>query len=115
MAVIHGVPSTVVVSGDSAGPDGVTWLNEGIKALSTPVILPAAAELQIITSITIYQITLIFTEATAWNPAFSTDNTIADFTLPFAFPLDIQRMLTVLDATCGGSLMHATRMQKPPQ
>lgn len=85
------MPSTVIVAGDSAGPDGVTWLNEGIKALTPPVILPAAAELEIITAISLYQLTLIFTEATAWAPAFSTDNTIADFTLPFAFPLDITR------------------------
>lgn len=36
---IHGIPSTLVVRGDTAGPLDVTWLNAGIKKLSIGVIL----------------------------------------------------------------------------
>lgn len=85
------MPVELTVAGTSAGPPGVSWLSNGIQALKVPVVFPAAANLQIILSITIYQLTLMFTEATTWDPAFSTDNTVAAFTLPFAFPLDIQR------------------------
>lgn len=87
--VVHGIPATVLVAGDFAGPSNVQWLNEGIKALQIPVVFPAAASLQIMMSITIQQMTLMFTEATAWNPACSTTNTLASFQFPFAFPLDI--------------------------
>ena len=86
---IHGQPSDVVVSGDYAGPAGVSWLNTGIKSLNTPVILPAAANLEIIKSITINQLSLFFTVATAYNPPFSTTGTTAAFQLPFAFPIDL--------------------------
>jgi hypothetical protein len=100
---IHGVPSQLVVHGDNAGPAGVTWLNEGIKALAIPVILPAAANLQIINAISIYQLSLFFTQATAYNPAFSTDNTVANFQLPFAFPLNIVQAATSITTVNGNT------------
>lgn len=39
---IHGVPSDLIVQGNSAGPSDCTWLNEGIKVLKIPVILVRA-------------------------------------------------------------------------
>ena len=50
--------------------------------------------MQIINSISIYQITLQFSQATAYDPAFSTDNTVAAFQLPFAFPIDLTALAT---------------------
>lgn len=36
---IHGVPSDLIVRGDTAGPADCTWLNEGIKKLAIAVVL----------------------------------------------------------------------------
>ena len=44
-------------------------------------------KLDVINSITINQMTLMFTEETAYSPSFSTNDTVALFQLPFAFPV----------------------------
>lgn len=36
---VHGIPSDLVVHGDTAGPADCTWLNEGIKQLQIAVVL----------------------------------------------------------------------------
>jgi hypothetical protein len=104
---VHGVPSDLVVHGDTAGPAECSWLNEGIKQLAIAVVLvslprrhvsleaililsllqPAAADLEVINSITLNSLTLMFSESEPWAPSFSTDNTVAKFQLPFAFPV----------------------------
>lgn len=111
-AFIHGIPTDLVVYGDSAGPTDCTWLNngshffyamirlcsvidfyhfQGIKKLAIAVVLPAA-QLSVINSITLNQLTLKFTETTAYSPAFTTDNTLAKFQLPFALPVSFTRV-----------------------
>ena len=60
---------------------------------------PAAANLQIINAITINALTLQFSQQNPWAPAFSTDNTVANFQLPFAFPVNI--IQTATDITAG--------------
>ncbi|KAL8277420.1 hypothetical protein RQP46_010142 [Phenoliferia psychrophenolica] len=85
-AFIHGVPVDLVVRGDYAGPSDVTWLNTGIQALAIAVILPGE-NLDIINSITLNELALQFTEDDPWAPSFSTENTVAAFQLPFAFPV----------------------------
>ncbi|EIW82896.1 hypothetical protein CONPUDRAFT_101346 [Coniophora puteana RWD-64-598 SS2] len=89
---IHGEDSQVSVQGDSAGPSDVTWLNEGIKALSVQTNLPNQGKLNIITSIDLEQLQLLFTEDTAYNPSTSSNATTAAFTLPFNFPVDITQL-----------------------
>lgn len=84
--------------GDTAGPADVTWLNQGIKLLEIPVVLPAAVNLQVINSITINTLSLFFSQEIPWAPAFSTDDTDAAFQLPFAFPLDIEQLGTTITA-----------------
>ncbi|KAJ7251753.1 hypothetical protein B0H12DRAFT_1234031 [Mycena haematopus] len=86
---VHGLDSNVIVNGVSAGPSDVTWLNEGITALSVAAVLPNAGPLQVIKSIDLNELQLMFTESTAYNPATTSTDTDAAFTLPFAFPLDI--------------------------
>jgi hypothetical protein len=109
---IHGVPSQLIVTGTNSGPADCVWLNEGIKKLSIPVILPAAVNLRVINSITINQMTLLFTPETSYNPAFSTSNTVAVFQLPFAFPVDIQQIQTTLTASDGTPLGSSAVMKR---
>ncbi|GAA5914535.1 uncharacterized protein JCM6883_003197 [Sporobolomyces salmoneus] len=107
---VHGVPSQLVVRGDYAGPSDCSWLNNGIKQLAIPVILPAAQNLQVINAITINRLTLQFSEENPWSPAFSTDDTVAAFSLPFAFPLDITNLASDITAGDPGS---ASRKRDP--
>ncbi|CAO1639236.1 unnamed protein product [Sympodiomycopsis kandeliae] len=79
----------VVVHGQNAGPADVSWLNDGIKVLAIDVVLPSQA-FQVIRRISINQLSLFFTTSTAWNPPTSSDQTVANFYLPFAFPVDIK-------------------------
>ncbi|KAJ7675082.1 hypothetical protein B0H17DRAFT_1161695 [Mycena rosella] len=92
---VHGLDSNVVVQGASAGPSDVTWLNDGIKALQVAAVLPNQGPLQVIKSINLNELKLMFTEGTAYSPLTTSTSTDAAFTLPFAFPLDI----TALDQT----------------
>lgn len=85
---VHNQATDVVVHGQSAGPAGVTWLQEGIKALVVTVSLPSQ-QFDVIRVVSINQLSLFFTTATAWNPSTSSSQTTANFYLPFAFPVDI--------------------------
>ncbi|WFD34248.1 hypothetical protein MCUN1_001085 [Malassezia cuniculi] len=89
--VVHGQSIPVTIKGLYAGPSEVTWLNEGIKALTTNASLPAM-HFTVLQSISMNQLTLDFTQQSFWwAPPSSTSNTRAAFAMPFAFPLDIQR------------------------
>ncbi|CDR88214.1 uncharacterized protein SPSC_03875 [Sporisorium scitamineum] len=81
----------VMVLGDYAGPDSVTWLNDGIKALAVRVSLPSQ-KFTVIRTISINQISLFFSTQNAWSPPTSSNNTQSEFFIPFAFPLDIQQV-----------------------
>jgi hypothetical protein len=70
----------------------VTWLNDGIKSLVVATVLPNQGVIQIIKSITLSQLSLMFTQATEWDPATSTSATTVAFQIPFAFPVDITSM-----------------------
>ncbi|GAA6027071.1 hypothetical protein JCM8097_006088 [Rhodosporidiobolus ruineniae] len=106
---VHGVPSQLVVHGDSAGPSDCQWLNDGIKSLAIPVVLPAAQNLQVINSIAINSLTLQFSDDNPWSPAFSTDDTVAAFSLPFAFPVDITSLASQIYAADSGSTSRRKR------
>lgn len=81
--------SQVTVYGAAAGPSDATWLNEGIRTLRVETSLPNTGKLNIIKSINLEQLSLMFTEATAYDPMTGSNLTTAAFTLPFAFPVDI--------------------------
>lgn len=86
---IHGLDSNITVQGANAGPSDVTWLNEGIQTLDIATTLPNRGKLNIIESITLEQLQLLFSDNTAYDPMTSSNATTAAFTLPFNFPIDI--------------------------
>lgn len=85
---VQNLNTNLTVNGVSAGPSDVAWLNNGIKALSVLVTLPAQ-DFQVIRLISLNQLALYFTVSTAWAPISDSSNTTANFFLPFAFPIDI--------------------------
>ncbi|KAI0773181.1 hypothetical protein BD413DRAFT_603560 [Trametes elegans] len=99
---IHAQDSNVIVHGDSAGPTDVTWLNEGIKSLKIETVLPNRGKLDIIKSISLNELDLRFTEATAFGPATSSDDTTAAFQLPFNFPINIVALEQNITVGSGG-------------
>ncbi|TFK54041.1 hypothetical protein OE88DRAFT_1732763 [Heliocybe sulcata] len=86
---IHGKNSDIVIQGQSAGPSDVTWLNEGIKSLEVASSLPNQGVLDIIKSITLNQMTLLFSEDAPYGPTSGSNSTDAAFQIPFAFPINI--------------------------
>ncbi|KAI9463679.1 hypothetical protein BJY52DRAFT_1404720 [Lactarius psammicola] len=100
---IHGLDSNVSVHGDSAGPGDATWLNEGIKSLVVETVLPNQGKLDIIKSIELNELDLRFTEGTAFEPATSSNDATAAFTLPFNFPVDIKALGENISVSAGGA------------
>ncbi|KAG2078952.1 hypothetical protein BDR04DRAFT_1124058 [Suillus decipiens] len=80
----------------------VTWLNEGIQTLQVVTSLPNKGKLDIIQSIDLEQLSLMFTEATAYDPMSGSNLTTAAFTLPFAFPIDITALAQNITAGYSG-------------
>lgn len=100
---IHGKSSDVTVNGDFAGPSSVSWLNEGIKELSLQTTLPARGVLDVIKSIDLNELKLLFTDDTAFSPSTSTNDATAAFQLPFAFPIDITQVGQTITANFQGT------------
>ncbi|KDQ27871.1 hypothetical protein PLEOSDRAFT_1112748 [Pleurotus ostreatus PC15] len=111
---LHGKDSNVVVHGASAGPSEVTWLNEGIKTLQVDTILPNRGPLDVIQSITLNELKLLFTQDTAYNPATSSSSTSAAFTLPFGFPLDITSLQQKIGISFNGQSFATLDLPKAP-
>ncbi|WFD30560.1 hypothetical protein MSPP1_001581 [Malassezia sp. CBS 17886] len=88
-SVVHGEAVPVEIRGAFAGPEEVTWLNEGIKSLSVKTELPPR-RFNVLKAVTLNQLSLFFNKDDQWNPKTFSSDTEAPFFLPFAFPLDIQ-------------------------
>ncbi|KAJ7209536.1 hypothetical protein GGX14DRAFT_451849 [Mycena pura] len=111
---VHGTDSAVVVQGTGAGPSSVTWLNDGIKALQVSTVLPNRGVLNIIKSIDLNELKLLFTEDTAFNPSTSSSSTDAAFTLPFAFPIDISALEQTITIGYKGASIAQLDIPKGP-
>ncbi|KAL0956087.1 hypothetical protein HGRIS_002255 [Hohenbuehelia grisea] len=111
---VHGKDSDVMVHGASAGSSDVTWLNEGIRSLVVGTVLPNQGPLSIIKSIDMKDLTLLFTEGTAYNPATTSKSTDAAFTLPFAFPLDITALEQTITVGFNGQSFAQLALPKAP-
>ncbi|KAG1726226.1 hypothetical protein EDB19DRAFT_232344, partial [Suillus lakei] len=94
--------SQVTVYGASAGPSDVAWLNEGIQTLQVATSLPNIGKLNIIQSINLEQLSLMFAETTAYDPMSGSNLTTAAFTLPFAFLVDITALAQNITAGYDG-------------
>jgi hypothetical protein len=78
------------------------------------VSLPAPQNLQVIKSITLEQLTLMFTPDTAYAPISSSNDATAAFQLPFAFPLDIVALSQTIDVSYKGTDMAQLMIPKGP-
>ncbi|KAF8160985.1 hypothetical protein B0H34DRAFT_699004 [Crassisporium funariophilum] len=111
---VQGKDSAVMVQGASAGSSDVSWLNEGIKALQVATILPNQGRQNIIQSITLNELSLFFSPQTAFDPITSSKSTDAAFTLPFAFPLDIQALQQTITVGSEGTDFAQLAIPKGP-
>ncbi|KAI8977823.1 hypothetical protein BD414DRAFT_466746 [Trametes punicea] len=111
---IHAKDSNVTVRGDSAGPAGVTWLNEAIKSLEVQTVLPNAGQINIIKSISLNELDLRFTQDTAFDPSTSSDDTTAAFQLPFNFPINIVALEQNITVGSGGQNFAELIVPKGP-
>ncbi|KAF9047294.1 hypothetical protein BJ165DRAFT_1464966 [Panaeolus papilionaceus] len=111
---VQGKDSDVVVQGASAGSGDVTWLNEGIKALSIATVLPNQGPQNLIKSITLNELSLIFSEQSPFSPMAGSKSTDAAFTLPFGFPLDISALEQTITINVGGNDIAQLAIPKGP-
>lgn len=68
------------------------WLNQAIKTLKIETSLPNQGVQTIITGVTLEQMSFMFTQDSAYSPAAGSNATIASFTIPFNFPIDITQV-----------------------
>ncbi|KAF9071074.1 hypothetical protein BDP27DRAFT_1419362 [Rhodocollybia butyracea] len=111
---VHGLDSDLMVVGASAGPSDVTWLNEAIQVLQIETSLPNQGVQNVIKSISLNELDLQFTEATAYNPSTSSNSTTAAFTIPFAFPIDIVALEQTINVASGGQTFAQLSIPKGP-
>lgn len=89
-------------------------MNDGIKVLKIETVLPNQGPLNIIDSININQMTMLFTDPTAYDPSTSSNSTDAAFQMPFGFPLDIQALQQNLTIGFQGSSIAQLIIPKSP-
>lgn len=77
-------------------------MNEGIQTLQVATSLPNQGKINIIKTISLGQLELIFTQDTAYGPMASSNATTAAFTLPFGFPVDIVSLEQNITVGYGG-------------
>ena len=92
----------------------VAWLNDGIKSLVVETVLPNRGTLDIIRSVELNELELRFTEGTAYNPAMSSNDATAVFTLPFNFPVDIKSLEQNISVSTGGAPFAELVIPKGP-
>lgn len=110
---VHNQNTALVVNGVYAGPSDVVWLNEGIKALSVVVQLPAQ-DFQVIRLVSIDQLSLFFTVPSAYGPSTDSSDTKANFFLPFAFPVDITQITGPFNAKYNNQQMAVLNIPPSP-
>jgi len=78
-------------------------LNEGIKTLRISTELPNQGKQEIIKSVALNEMTLLFEEDVAYRPPTSSKSTDAAFQIPFGFPLDIKAVAQNITVSFDGN------------
>ncbi|KAF9998936.1 hypothetical protein BGZ80_009159 [Entomortierella chlamydospora] len=93
MALNGGTPS-LIVKGQSVTPASgpVSWLSSAFTTLTMNVTLPSLGKQDIITGITLKNMTLDFTGGNPYSIMTSSDDIEATFHIPFSFPLSITQV-----------------------
>lgn len=89
---INGGVAPVIARGEAVtleNGDKISWLSQGIRALSINVPLQSAQSIGPIKSIEIDEFSIIFTEDQPWTPSAFSNRLKADIGLPFGFQLNI--------------------------
>lgn len=92
----------------------VTWLNEGIKSLHIAASLPNQGKLNIIQSIDLNDLSLMFSTNAPYSPITGSKATDAAFTLPFGFPIDIVALEQTLTLGYEGSAFGQLAIPRGP-
>lgn len=103
---INSVPSTVIGRGLSATrADGkvVTWLNDGITALTISIPFLPPTPINPIKGITIDYISLVYKEELPYNPDLFSNDLKGTIALPFGFSLNITQLATMLTIISDGA------------
>lgn len=89
-------------------------MNEGIKVLQVATVLPNQGVLDIIKSISLNELTLLFSTDNSYSPLTSSKSTDAAFTIPFGFPLDITSLQQTITLGYQGSDFAQLAISKGP-
>ncbi|PVF99379.1 hypothetical protein CPB86DRAFT_293734 [Serendipita vermifera] len=94
-AYLNGDASPVTAEGVSTTQTSgqhISWLSDGITALTLQVPLKSPNPINAIQGIQIGYLNLTFTENTVWSPMTSTDDLHAQLALPFGFGMDVSQI-----------------------
>ncbi|KAG0240084.1 hypothetical protein BG011_003765, partial [Mortierella polycephala] len=90
---IGNVVTDTIATGFEVKPDGVNsveWLSEAVKSLRLIVPLQSPTPLELIKSLNLGALGLVFTPPTAYQPITTSTGVLANYTLPDGFGFNIQ-------------------------
>ena len=104
---IGNVVTETIATGFEVKPDGVNsieWLSTAVKQLKLTVPLQSPAPLQLIKSLNLGALGLVFTPPTAYQPATTSTGVIANYSLPdgFGFNIAFTQVANSFTITRGG-------------
>jgi len=85
-----------------------------MRVLVVETVLPNRGQLDIIKSIELNELKLLFTKGTAYDPATSSNDSTVTFTLPFDLPVDIKALETNISISAGGASFAELVIPKGP-
>ncbi|EEB98017.1 hypothetical protein MPER_02555, partial [Moniliophthora perniciosa FA553] len=86
----------------------------GVGSSDVETTLPNRGPQNIIKSISLNELSLLFSPDTAYNPSTSSSNSEAAFTLPFGFPIDISALEQTINVAYQGNQFATLAIPKGP-